>query len=509
MVSSFLLVAWSLVPLASHPAIGPITSPTSGSTELVAKLGSKDFHEREAATRALAIMGQPALPELRLALASKDPEVQRRASSLVEAIERREETARLLAPRTVRIHAVDKPLSAVAADLSRDSGFTVLIDESVREQIGDRRITLDTGETTFWQALDALCREAGLADSNSPVPNFRANARDKSHRLQILIEQRQAMYLGGQGGDGAHFYLSPARKDAFSEVKRSPVSFAGALRCRIGAEPGGKIRVVNDQIYLPMEVAGQPDVLWEQLLDFKLDHAIDDQGQELQQASILTDPREMQINRAIMGLGNGMVLNRAGGLDLIPDQTGILRLKAGEHRSRKLVKLSGAVVGQMRTPVQSLLVVDNIRKQAGKTFRTGYGECLDVLAVAEQEGGVTRLEIRLREPPSMVSVPGNGRIAVRGNLLLKGQPVLFNRFGARTDAVLQADLRLKDADGRAIRLGSNVRYAINLSGDMLATTATILIRRPQNASPIASLEWFGQHSTIVEVPFHFTNIDLP
>jgi hypothetical protein len=509
MLSSFLPIVCTLVPFFSQALEPYSVAPTAGSAALVVQLGSKDFREREFASRALDALGSSALRELRKAVKDKDPEIRRRAENLVEAIERREETARLLAPRLVRINVVDAPLATVVNDFAKTTGFSISIDESARDELRERRITLDTGETTFWKALDALCRAAGLADSTLPVHSARTVARDNSRRMQIVVEQRQAMYMGTQHSQHPHYYLRPAPKDHFFEVKRTPASFAGALRCRIGGLPGAQIRVGADEILLPIEVSGQPDVIWEQLLDFRVEQAVNDHGQQLEQPLPMADSRATQVNRVVMGLGNGMVLNSAGGLDLIAEQGGMLRLKFGEKRPRKIAKLSGTIVGQMRTPVQALLAIDDIRKQAGKTFRTSYGECLDVVAVSERPDGSVKLEIRLREPPTMLVMPGNGRIAARGNLILGGQPAFFNRLGVRTDAVLQADLRLKDQKGNALAIGPNVQYGLNLTGNMLATNVTMTIKPSKDAGTVHTLEWFGQHSTIVDVPFQFADVELP
>jgi len=63
--------------------------------ELVAALGDPSFARREAAQAALAELGEPALPALRAALASDDPERRQRARALVTAIEARVRLARL------------------------------------------------------------------------------------------------------------------------------------------------------------------------------------------------------------------------------------------------------------------------------------------------------------------------------------------------------------------------------------------------------------------------------
>src|SRR5579871_5400717 len=56
--------------------------------ELIGRLGDEDFEQREAASTALATIGEPALAALQKAMtASEDAEVRSRAGDLVETIE--------------------------------------------------------------------------------------------------------------------------------------------------------------------------------------------------------------------------------------------------------------------------------------------------------------------------------------------------------------------------------------------------------------------------------------
>src|SRR5262245_30417316 len=62
--------------------------------QLIAKLGSQKVGERRAAARALDRLGPAALPALRLAARSDDPEVSRRARALIKSITKRVERDR-------------------------------------------------------------------------------------------------------------------------------------------------------------------------------------------------------------------------------------------------------------------------------------------------------------------------------------------------------------------------------------------------------------------------------
>src|SRR3712207_5605042 len=106
---------------------------------LVEQLGSEKFAERQAATTELEALGAPALEALRQAAQGKDPEVRRRAQTLVRQIEKGLETERLLEPTRVRLAYRETPLAEAVADLARQGGITIkLLAEDTRA--GGRRV---------------------------------------------------------------------------------------------------------------------------------------------------------------------------------------------------------------------------------------------------------------------------------------------------------------------------------------------------------------------------------
>jgi hypothetical protein len=81
--------------------------------ELIRRLGSEDFQEREKATK-LLLERPEALPELRKALDSDDPEVRRRASDLVDRIGQRQAKRGLTkASSLARVGKVDQAIERV------------------------------------------------------------------------------------------------------------------------------------------------------------------------------------------------------------------------------------------------------------------------------------------------------------------------------------------------------------------------------------------------------------
>src|SRR5258708_1421052 len=113
MLSSFLLMAWAFV-FCAPKSLEVLPPPHT--------IGS-------------AALGGPARQELRKAVHDKDPEVRRRAETLVEAIERREQTARLLSPRTVHLKLKDATLPQAIAEITKSTGFSIEIDDRTLESL--------------------------------------------------------------------------------------------------------------------------------------------------------------------------------------------------------------------------------------------------------------------------------------------------------------------------------------------------------------------------------------
>ncbi|MBI1915925.1 MAG: hypothetical protein HYS12_14500 [Planctomycetes bacterium] len=150
--------------------------------KLITKLSSNRFAEREKAQKALEEIGLPALDALRKAAEeSKDMEAQRRAKELVAKLEKKALAAKILAPKRLRLTYKNTPLSEAIADFKKQSGYDIVLHDPDKK-LKDRTITLDTGDTTFWEAYDQFCAKAGLVE---------ASAAD-------LIQQR----LNGPGGGG-------------------------------------------------------------------------------------------------------------------------------------------------------------------------------------------------------------------------------------------------------------------------------------------------------------------
>jgi hypothetical protein len=140
-----------------------------GPAELVAKLGSPRFAEREAAAESLRRLGHLALPALRKARSEQDLEIRVRAANLRDEIE----AISLLKPTMIRFDFHDRSLSEVVEGIGRQAGVMLAPGDDPtmsrkpqdegRSAWPDRRITLEAADPLpFWDAIDRLCRAGGL-----------------------------------------------------------------------------------------------------------------------------------------------------------------------------------------------------------------------------------------------------------------------------------------------------------------------------------------------------------
>jgi hypothetical protein len=125
-----------------------------GLERLVEQLGDRDFRRRDAAAQQLEAAGVRALPLLRRALTHGDPEVRRRVAGLLPSIE----TTALLAPRRISLKFDRKPIRDVLDAVANQTGFKIEHWTNNPAQV----YSFDFADLPFWEALDRICRDAGL-----------------------------------------------------------------------------------------------------------------------------------------------------------------------------------------------------------------------------------------------------------------------------------------------------------------------------------------------------------
>src|SRR4051794_14759330 len=106
-----------LVPSLVLAVVVLSSSPTPDASSLVAQLGSSRYAQRESAEVELSKLGRVALPALRAAKDSKDPEIRLRATALVTRIEK----SLLVQPTSITLDIQSQPLDEAIQAINQQS----------------------------------------------------------------------------------------------------------------------------------------------------------------------------------------------------------------------------------------------------------------------------------------------------------------------------------------------------------------------------------------------------
>src|SRR5262249_54622933 len=159
-----LALAVGLGALVAAPAADPPGADAERIAKLVKQLGSDSPDEREKATKELEDIGAPALDALRAAAKDGDADLKTRAAALIDKVEKDARGSRLLAPTKVKLLFKDTPLEDAVAEFNKKSGYTIEVHDPDKK-LKDRKVTVETGEVTFWEAFDKFCEKADLVEA--------------------------------------------------------------------------------------------------------------------------------------------------------------------------------------------------------------------------------------------------------------------------------------------------------------------------------------------------------
>jgi hypothetical protein len=289
--------------------LGQVSDSQVDASDLVLKLGSARYADREAASDALEALGRPALGALRAMRGSHDPEIRYRVYHLIDRIE----SALLAQASRVRLDFQDAPLPDVLKSFSEQTGFRVTTYPEHLPRWRSQKVTVrDAVPLPFWTAVDRLCDAAqlqydprlhgfgnpreptfALADGNgrllTPVADF------GPYRVSLLSVhyQRDINYVGTSAG------LNPPPRPA-------PVN-PRAGRLPAGAGPPGKLNpVTNIQFSAQLILAAEPRLSLSQNGPVQVLEAEDDRGNAL--STTAAAGRVFDRSSGYFGVTHGSVL---------------------------------------------------------------------------------------------------------------------------------------------------------------------------------------------------------
>ncbi len=131
----------------------PLQAPKA--QQLIEQLGSKDYKEREKASKDLAAEGEAALPFLKAALLTTEgPEVQRRLEVLIDTLN--SEVA--FRPSLVTIDCKNASAKAIIKSVCKQAGYTFQDGGQT-----DKKITLKLANVPFWEATNTISLATSLS----------------------------------------------------------------------------------------------------------------------------------------------------------------------------------------------------------------------------------------------------------------------------------------------------------------------------------------------------------
>jgi hypothetical protein len=501
---------WAVVVWAAGCTVAlaqPQTAPVDATPEriqgLITRLASPQFREREAASRELETLGEPALAALGQAAASADPETCRRAAELVERIDTRLTTARLLTPTRIQLNYTDVPLVAAVEDLVRRTGAPLRLPHTPFHYL-NRTVTVATGPVPYWQALDLVCRRAGVHPVGGPLTPTGGSV-SVVHATGGNPFQRRFLIRDDLNSLSPPYVTRPIEL-VDGPYAAGPVHYAGALR--VGVPPSSLPYAVpnpdNDYI-LPVQVLAEPWLKWVTAADIRISKAVDDQGQSL--SAVALEPVDEGVTVQPVGVP---VFQR-----VIASTSSIdgVRLRRGAKPAKALRELTGTVTVQVRIPD----VLATLEKPATPVRTTVRGDRGVKLQMLEYVGGPDDVQVTVEVslphtiwPVGAVTNP----LAVRPFQAARPRPP---NDGDRSPMVLGAvlpppatdcqGLSVEDAQGRRLALVQGSDPDIEWTEHGLACVITATFRRERGVDP-ARLVFTASRLTAIDVPFTLKNVLL-
>lgn len=460
--------------------LAPAADPEADPASLVARLGSSKFAEREAASRSLQELGPRALPALRAARESKDPEVRTRVAVLVDKIE----SDLIVRPTLVTLDFRDRPIREVVQSLAEQTKLPLQLVNEALPRWRETRITLEAPEPVpLWAALDRLC-EAGHLGYN---PNVFVNMGQGPRHVFQINEQHNALTEPGAVVVNGPFRL------ALTELThiRQRTFHAGAGNVVGGMRPViGGIRqpmVVGagaaagnnllDNFNFGMQIMAEPRLILAMNGPLKLTEAVDDAGNSL------LPPQAHPNNAMIQHMAYFGGWNQ-GGAQILP-LNGLLTYP--EKAGRSIKRLKGVVPLSVATRKSDPIVIP-LANSAGKSFQAGETTILihdpnKPNPNPGQQGTLIDLTIR-------TAAAGGSANPNFNNGPLGGQP--------------QLQIELVDAQGKPVSW-----FPQSSNGRPGEVRLGLLAQVFNNGSPPAQLKYYELVRVSTEVTFEFHDIPLP
>jgi hypothetical protein len=471
-----LVLGLGIASLATLPGTAAEKADPERIAKLIEQLGSGTFDDREKATEQLDAIGAPALEALKKATQSKEEEVKRRAEELVKKIEKRAEADKILQPKRVTLKFKDTPVTEAVAEFQKQSGYNVTLHDP-QKKLADRKVTFETKEAPFWEALDQFCEKADLVEATPqdlanpaqpggrPVPIDRLPKEKQTETLPVLppatppakgkeLKEELSVVIEDVKAEAVEVVPQAVAAEPPAEVAPPPAGGGGKGEgiARVVRPPiGGGGPLTNQQIIL---IDGKPKALPTCYAGAARIRALPPGGQPMDGIPIKDNEMLLNLQASVepklphFGITNvriekatddndqdlGQSLPEAGGGGIgvgiqpaiapirrpypVPVQMGgqqaSVRLKKGDKASKTIKELKGVMTAQVVTAPEAVITVENILKAEGETAKGADGGYVKVLEVSKEKDGTIKMKVEVENPPNVNSGYGGYPIPTPG-----------------------------------------------------------------------------------------------
>ncbi len=351
---------------------------------LVVHLASRSFAEREAATKALEVLGTAALPALQKAIAENpDPEVQLRAAGLIERIQKRADMIRLTRGKPVAFDFRNRRLSEAVAELRTKLDIPLLLHphpSAVKNP--SRLITAKSEELPPWEALEKFCAAAGLMERFESSPDLeKLFGKPQKRDLEVtdnmpLVPRGSDAKVLGRPGEAPVILVDgkstlPADRRTGVRVQAMPMSY-----------PGSGLDRNTGELTLHLDVAPQQGLNWTVTHEIRIGKATTIGGRELR---TMWKP---DANKSLIPIRSDEI--EPGGLTELETPTKSrcpnprvlsVTFKTDDSDLKSLSQLEGLVLGEILASDQSLVSIDNLAESVGMEVAGPQGSTLSVVSM--------------------------------------------------------------------------------------------------------------------------------
>jgi len=462
-------------------------------SDLLGRLGSGRAAEREEAAAQLVKRGRDALPALRGALKSGDPDLRERAAGLIETIDHE----LMLRPTLITLDYVDRPLGEVVGSIGEQAGVAIRLEPQGMPAEASGKVTLrEPQPVPFWSALDRLCKAGELrydasarAQIRGPVGMaFRGqgmvfslvagppNASPTSDHgpFRVLVAQvyhSRAIVTDGNGVPG-HLAMGMAP----GGMRPGPV---GPRPRGAAARPPAAVpepSLITDLFFINLQVSCEHRlriVANRDIAVVKVAEAVDDRGQSLLKDAGEREPRDVAARRF---LGPALIEVSLNGLKY-PDQPG-----------RRIKTLRGVVpvtvAARRSDPLVVALEPDNFEKPVR----------VDDLWVT-----VSKPRAEADTLPTTIDVAFSDRAE---------RPFAPAGPGAPPSAPSRSpdfEIEVIDAQGRVLNAAPQPA-GVSQAGQVRLRMA---LANGKDVGPPAQLRYYRLTEATTEVPFEFHDLPMP